>query len=149
MRQFTCEATQHTEDLGERLGRIAVPGLYVVLEGDLGAGKTAFARGVGRGLGVTSRVQSPSFILVHLHEHGRLPLAHADLYRLGDTEEVEILGLDDVREAGGVALVEWADRCPESIPADHLRVRIDFAELGRVIHISASGDLGLSVLEAL
>ena len=68
MRQFTCEATQHTEDLGERLGRIAVPGLYVVLEGDLGAGKTAFARGVGRGLGVTSRVQSPSFILVHLHE---------------------------------------------------------------------------------
>jgi len=123
---------------GERLGRALRPGSVVALLGDLGAGKTLFARGVGRGLGVR-RVQSPTFVVVQAHDDGRLPLWHADLYRLDDLEELEQLGLDDLFRADGVVLVEWADRFPEALPADHLEVRLTEEGDGRRIEIRGHG----------
>lgn len=115
---------EETLDLGRRLGQAAVPGTVVALRGDLGAGKTLFARGVGAGLGVTGPVTSPTFVLVMVHEGGRLPLIHADLYRLGDLDEAEAVGLPELLRGDGVALVEWADRIPGLLPADHLEVHL-------------------------
>ena len=118
----TSEAQTHA--LGMALGRAAFPGCVVLLFGDLGAGKTAFTRGVGAGLEVTSRVQSPTYILVQAHSSGRLPLWHADLYRLADEADLEQLGLDELLESEGMVVVEWPERAPGFFPADHLEIRI-------------------------
>ncbi len=128
-----------THALGARLGRVAEPGTVVALIGDLGAGKTVFARGVGEGLGVQTRVSSPTFVIVQTHEGGRLPYWHADFYRLSVSDELEQLGLDEVLEGPGVTVIEWADRFPECLPADRLEVRIDDDDDGRRITLRATG----------
>lgn len=137
MRTVLTATAAETRALGVALGRAAFPGTVVALIGDLGAGKTVLAKGVGEGLGVPGRVQSPTFVLVQAHEGGRLPLWHADLYRLGDDSELEQLALDELME-GGVLLVEWADRFPGLLPADHLRVEIDGLD-ERTVRIEAGG----------
>jgi tRNA threonylcarbamoyladenosine biosynthesis protein TsaE len=125
--------------LGEALGRAARPGTVVALIGDLGAGKTVFARGFAAGLEVSTRVQSPTFIILHAHEGGRLPFWHADLYRLGGADDVEQLGLDEVIEGDGAVLIEWADRFPELLPADRLDVTLEHLDVGRRITVEATG----------
>jgi tRNA threonylcarbamoyladenosine biosynthesis protein TsaE len=125
--------------LGARLGRAAEPGIVVALIGELGAGKTVFARGVGEGLAVETRVSSPTFILVQTHEGGRLPYWHADFYRLTHLEDLEQLGLDEVLEGAGVTVIEWADRFPDALPVDRLEVRFDDDVEGRRITLRATG----------
>jgi len=137
---YTTSA-EGTYALGERLGRLATPGTVVALVGDLGAGKTVFSRGVGAGLGVQTRVCSPTFIIVQTHEGGRLPFWHADFYRLDQVEDLEQLGLDDILEAGGVAVIEWADRFPEVLPEDRLEIRLDEADEGRRVTLRGTGPL--------
>jgi tRNA threonylcarbamoyladenosine biosynthesis protein TsaE len=124
MQRALYTSPEQTLALGERLGVHAPPGTVVALVGDLGVGKTLLARGVGRGLGITSLVTSPTFVLMMNHEGGRLPLAHADLYRLCDEEEAELIGLPEALASGGVALVEWADLLPGLLPDDHLRLTL-------------------------
>jgi len=139
---MTCVYTdteEATQALGALLGQIATPGTVVALVGDLGAGKTVFSRGIGQGLGVETRVSSPSFIIVQTHEGGRLPLWHADFYRLDQVEDLEQLGLDDILDGSGVTVIEWADRFPGSLPTDHLEVRIDEEGDGRRVHVRATG----------
>lgn len=148
MRTLYAPDAATTHLLGERLGQAAVPGTVVALIGDLGAGKTAFARGVGAGLGV-SRIQSPTFILVQAHSTGRLPLWHADLYRLSDVDELEQLGLDEILAGDGVVLVEWADRFPELLPADHLEVRLSEEGEGRRVELRAHGPRSAALEAAL
>jgi tRNA threonylcarbamoyladenosine biosynthesis protein TsaE len=148
MRTFSCPAPSDTEALGARLAACAYPGVVVALGGDLGAGKTVFARGVGRGLGVATRVQSPTFILVQWHEGGRLPFAHADLYRLGDGEDLEHLGIPEL-VADGVLLVEWAARFPEILPADHVEVELTEVEHGRLVHMRGHGPRGVALVASL
>ncbi len=146
----TTTAAQ-TRAFGERLGRAVFPGAVLALVGDLGAGKTLLAQGVGQGLGVLGPVTSPTFILARLHEGGRLPMLHADLYRLSDEEEAELIGLPDALAGDGVSLVEWADRLQQLLPADHLRVELAWipgAPERRVLTVAATGPLH-SVLEAL
>jgi tRNA threonylcarbamoyladenosine biosynthesis protein TsaE len=109
--------------LGERLAAVAQPGDLLCLWGDLGAGKTIFAKGFGRGLGVAGTVNSPSFILMAEHP-GRLRLFHLDLYRLADAREALAGGLLDERQADGVTLVEWPDRLGSTLPPERLDVRI-------------------------
>jgi tRNA threonylcarbamoyladenosine biosynthesis protein TsaE len=112
----------------------------VALEGDLGAGKTVFARGVGAGLGVTTRVQSPTFVLVRTHEGGRLPFWHADFYRLNDKEDLRYLGLNEFLGGGGVLVIEWADRFVEWMPEEHIHVQFEQTVPGsRLIRWSAVG----------
>jgi len=109
--------------LGERLAAVAEPGDLVCLWGELGAGKTVFAKGFGRGLGVVGTVSSPSFILMAEHP-GRLRLFHLDLYRLAGAGEAVAGGLLDERQADGVTIVEWPDRLGPTLPPERLDVRI-------------------------
>jgi tRNA threonylcarbamoyladenosine biosynthesis protein TsaE len=101
-----------TADAGRRLARTLHAGSVVLLFGDLGAGKTAFVRGLAEGLGVSpDEVSSPTFTLVQEYRRGRLPLFHADLYRLNDPREIDDLGLDEIAE-DGVLAIEWAEKLP-------------------------------------
>lgn len=122
--ELVSHSDRETHRIGEQLGALCQPGDVILLEGTLGAGKTALAQGIGRGLGVSSVINSPTFTLVKEYA-GRLPLYHFDLYRLEEEDEVLDLGVDDYLEEGGVCVVEWADRAPGVWPASHLRIRLD------------------------
>jgi tRNA threonylcarbamoyladenosine biosynthesis protein TsaE len=115
-RIFTTNTEQETGAVGCELAATLLPGDVVLLHGDLGAGKTAFARGLAEGLGIASdQVSSPTFTLVQEYRGGRLPLIHVDLYRLNDPREIEDLGLDEIA-ADGVLAIEWADKLPNPPP---------------------------------
>lgn len=138
-----------TRERGIALGRAAKPGLVVALVGTLGAGKTAFVRAVAEGLEVEDprRVTSPTFVLIQEYP-ARLPIFHFDVYRLSSPEEFLDLGVEEYFEAGGVCLIEWADRVADCLPIDHLELR--FEVLGpseRRITVSASGNLSRGVAE--
>lgn len=120
----TTTSAEATGALASGLAHVARPGDLLCLWGDLGAGKTAFAKGFGAGLGVEDTVISPSFILMAEYR-GRLAFFHIDLYRLGDAGDVLSGGILDEREAEGVTLVEWPDRMGAALPDERLDVRID------------------------
>ena len=113
-----------TRALAERLAAVARPGDLLCLVGELGAGKTQFAKGFAVGLGITDVVSSPTFVLMAEYE-GRLPLFHIDLYRLDDAADALAGGLLDERQAEGVVLVEWAERLGSALPVARLDVVID------------------------
>lgn len=124
MRNGSPEATMA---LGEELGRLLKGGEVICLTGDLGAGKTHFAKGVARGLGITELVTSPTFTLINEYS-GRLPLYHVDVYRLGGPDEAYDLGLEEYLYGDGVTLVEWPGRVEELLPADRLVIEITRAD---------------------
>lgn len=103
------QSAAHTHRLGMRLGALLLPGDVVLLEGTLGAGKTALTQGIGAGMGITETINSPTFTLLKEYA-GRLPLYHFDLYRIEDPEELFALGFEDYFGGEGVCVVEWADR---------------------------------------
>ena len=107
---------EETERFAAELAAVVPPGTVIALEGDLGAGKTAFARGFARGLGITEPVTSPTFTILQSYEGGRLPLWHFDLYRLEDEGEMDEIGYEDCFYGEGVSLVEWASRMPDCLP---------------------------------
>ena len=113
-----------TRALGAALARQLLPGDVLVLEGDLGAGKSEFTRGIARGLGIAGPVASPSFTILNVYDEGRVPLYHFDWYRLSSASELYDMGMDEYLGGDGVAVIEWPSRCPEAIPADFLRVQI-------------------------
>jgi tRNA threonylcarbamoyladenosine biosynthesis protein TsaE len=113
-----------TRALAAALAAAARPGDMISLVGDLGAGKTQFAKGFGAGLGIGDTIVSPSFVLMAEY-HGRLPLFHVDLYRLADAAEALAGGLIDDRQAEGVTLVEWAERLADALADERLDILID------------------------
>lgn len=121
----TTTSVDQTRELAAAVSSLARPGDVLVLAGDLGAGKTAFVQGFGRGLGVPDRITSPTFTLVHVYE-GRLPVYHLDVYRLEQLSEALDLGLAEMLDEGGVVLVEWGDAILPVLPHDYLEVRITF-----------------------
>ncbi len=131
---------EETMDLGRGLGRALKGGELLLLQGDLGYGKTVFARGVATALGVLSEeVSSPSFTLVHEYKGGRVPLFHIDLYRLeAPEEEVGALGIEEILAAGGVVLVEWGEKLPPFLRRGAIIIRFhDVGEGSRRIEILA------------
>ncbi|HEY4416344.1 MAG TPA: tRNA (adenosine(37)-N6)-threonylcarbamoyltransferase complex ATPase subunit type 1 TsaE [Verrucomicrobiae bacterium] len=110
MAELISHNPAETEAIGERLGRVAKPGLVIALSGDLGAGKTQFVRGLARGLGITMRVHSPTFTLVNEYGGGRLKLFHLDLYRLETAEQIWGAGVAEYLSPDGVAVIEWFER---------------------------------------
>lgn len=137
-RSVVTDSADATRRLAARLAGVAEAGDVIALFGDLGAGKTQFAKGFAEGLGVTATVNSPSFVLMAEYP-GRLPLFHLDLYRLADAAEAISGGLIDERQADGVALVEWAERLGPALPPDRLDVRIDgTGDEPRAIGLTAS-----------
>jgi tRNA threonylcarbamoyladenosine biosynthesis protein TsaE len=112
-------------DLGARLGAALVSGDVVALVGELGAGKTQLVRGICRGAGVPDQeVASPSFAIVAVYS-GKLPVHHADLYRVADEDELHATGFFDLVGGAGAVLVEWADRVPGALPAERLEIRLE------------------------
>ncbi len=137
-----------TRRLGERIGRLLKAGDVLLLVGELGAGKTCLAQGIGRGLRVAEAVKSSSFVLVNEY-HGRLTVYHADLFRLSDPGEIADLALEE-GSADGVLLVEWPDRAWEEMPHEALVVRIDVAgERERRIALEPRGKRYERLTEAL
>jgi tRNA threonylcarbamoyladenosine biosynthesis protein TsaE len=125
--ELVTRSREETEALGERLGRAAQAGDVIALWGELGAGKTTLVRGIAQGLGIAPRdVTSPTFVMVHEHEGGRLPLFHIDLYRVSPAETGTI-GWEEALVSGGVTAIEWPDRVESLLPADRVDVRIDHA----------------------
>ena len=106
---------EETEALGERLAEPLRPGDVVAYFGDLGAGKTAFTRGLARGLGIAEPVTSPTYTLVNEYLSGRMPLFHFDMYRLGSSEELFDIGWEDYLARGGVCAVEWSENVADAL----------------------------------
>ncbi len=129
-----------THAIAAAIATLARPGDIIVLAGEMGSGKTAFAQGFGRALGITEPITSPTFTLVHSYDTGSITLHHADLYRLDQLSEVADLSLDELAE-NAVVLVEWGD-VAESLFVEHLEVRLE-TDLDDVEHrdilLSASG----------
>ncbi len=135
--------------LGERLGRAFAGGGIVYLAGDLGTGKTTLVRGMLRGLGYRGPVRSPTFTLVEPYALGTLDAYHLDLYRLGDPEELEYLGLRDYLEPGVLCLVEWPERGAGHLPPPDLTVRIEYAGEGRRLDLKAETPTGRQILDQI
>ena len=123
MDEYLSHSPEETEALGEALAQRLRAGDVVAYRGDLGAGKTAFTRGLARGLGCMGRVTSPTFTIVNEYE-GRIPLFHFDMYRLGDEEDLFDIGWEDYLSRGGVCAVEWSERVGGALPPETLRVTI-------------------------
>lgn len=123
----STKSADDTRELGAALAAGARPGDLILLSGDLGAGKTTLAQGFGRGLGVKDSIVSPTFVLARAYD-GRLPLLHADAYRMDSLLEVADLDLPELLDEGAVALVEWGEVIAPVVPADYLDVRIQFGE---------------------
>jgi tRNA threonylcarbamoyladenosine biosynthesis protein TsaE len=122
--QLVTGSPEETRAFAAGLAGVAEPGDLLCLWGDLGAGKTVFAKGFGAGLGVRDSILSPSFVLMGEYA-GRLPLFHIDLFRLASASDALDGGLLDDRQAAGVVLIEWPDRLAGEVPPDRLDVRID------------------------
>ena len=141
-----------TSNIGRRIGERLQAGSVIALIGELGCGKTLFTRGICAGLGVPLRtVNSPTFVLVNEY-HGRLPVFHMDLYRLGDAAEVVDIGLLDylARAESGVIIIEWAEKILSFLPSEYLKV--DFTGLSarkRKIFFSAVGDKYNDLMEKI
>jgi len=127
-KSFSPEAT---EELGYKFGLNAKSGDIFCLSGELGAGKTVFARGMARGLGYTGRVTSPTFTLMNVYENGRLPFYHFDLYRLENGQsDLESIGYEDFLYSDGVSLVEWAERAEGSFTGEITWIKITTLDEG-------------------
>lgn len=140
-----------TERLGRRLGALLFPGSVVALVGQLGAGKTHFARAVAEGLGVRNpaAVNSPTFTLIHEYP-ARLPIYHFDAYRLASARDFADLGVEEYFHGDGVCLVEWADRVTVTLPPERLWVTIDVVgESRRRFEMTATGERYGAVLSQL
>ena len=121
---YITNAPEETEALGAQLGALLKPGTVLAYTGDLGAGKTAFTRGLARGLGICEQVTSPTFTLVNEYETGRIPLFHFDMYRLGSSDELFDIGWDDYLVRGGVCAVEWSENVEDALDEETIWVEI-------------------------
>lgn len=124
--QMTSESARRSEALGAALGRLLAPGDVICLAGELGAGKTVFARGIGAGWCATPPVTSPTYNLVHEHERSSdcARLYHLDFYRISGAREAETLGLEEMFDGGAVVLFEWPERVEAILPAERLWIDI-------------------------
>ena len=144
----SCTTVEETRALGEQLAAVAEADDVIILNGDLGAGKTQFAKGVAAGLGVDDDVTSPTFNILLEYVGRELPLLHFDLYRLEEAEELDDIDFFGVLESGGVCLVEWGDKFPSALPEDRLDIGIYVEDDGtRRVEAQGHGPRG-AVLEA-
>ncbi len=124
MTVFETHNAKETFQCAFSLAKEARAGQVYALSGDLGVGKTVFAQGFARGLGIEDYVNSPTFTILQIYEDGRLPLYHFDVYRIEEVEEMEEVGFDDYVCGEGVCLIEWAERIQEIMPEDVISVTI-------------------------
>ena len=113
--EFLTNSPVETEKVGEALAKQLTPGTVIAYRGDLGAGKTAFTRGLARGLGAAEQVTSPTYTIVNEYLSGQMPLFHFDMYRLSCADELFDIGWDDYLDRGGVCAVEWSENVEEAL----------------------------------
>lgn len=118
-------APEDTFTIGREIGEKALPGQVYTLIGDLGVGKTVFTQGVAKGLQIMEPVNSPTFTIVQVYEDGKMPFYHFDVYRIGDVEEMEEIGYEDMFYGEGVCLVEWANLIEEILPDSYYQITIE------------------------
>jgi len=121
---YYTNSPEETESIGEQLASRLPPGTVIAFLGDLGAGKTAFTRGLARGLGAADRVTSPTYTIVNEYLGGKMPLFHFDMYRLGSSDELFDIGWEDYLERGGICAVEWSENVSDAMEGA-LTVRIE------------------------
>lgn len=124
MKEFITNSPAETENLGAALGKLLPAGTVLAYRGDLGAGKTAFTRGLARGLGCNELVTSPTYTIVNEYLGGRLPLFHFDMYRLRSSEDLWDIGWEDYLERGGICAVEWSENVADALE-DALTITIE------------------------
>lgn len=142
---------EDTRTLGARFGSVLFPGAVVGLVGELGAGKTCFVKGLAYGVNATpfDEVSSPTFAILHEYQ-GKIPLYHFDAYRISDNRELATIGFDEYLEAGGIVVIEWADRIIHALPERRLMVQMDAIDrFARRITFVAYGDEYQMVLRKL
>ena len=122
---FESFSEADTFELGVKIGREAKPGDVYTLLGDLGVGKTAFTKGVAKGLEITEPISSPTFTIVQTYDEGRLPFYHFDVYRIGDVEEMDEIGYEDYVYGDGISLIEWANLIEEILPETYYQITIE------------------------
>ena len=127
MIRLRTKSVEDTRAMAAELAAVLRPGDIVLLAGELGAGKTAFVQGLGRALGVSEPVTSPTFTLVRTYD-GRVPLVHLDVYRLDHLNEIVDLGLGELLDSGGIVAVEWGDVAAPVLPSDFCELRFEFGE---------------------
>lgn len=150
--RFGTGSVGETEGVGELLGGLLVPGDVIGLVGELGAGKTAFVRGVARGAGVPTGhpVNSPTFTILNVYEGRECLLFHLDLYRLDDPSELEGIGMSELQSGRGMLLVEWADRYPDALPSDRLTITLRTSGQDmRDVLVTAGGPQSQELLDEL
>ncbi|MBU8791589.1 tRNA (adenosine(37)-N6)-threonylcarbamoyltransferase complex ATPase subunit type 1 TsaE [Oceanobacillus caeni] len=144
--QMVSNSAEETKLIGERLASLLEAGDVLTLEGDLGAGKTTFTKGIAKGLGVKRTVNSPTFTIVKEYE-GRLPLYHMDVYRLEDSDED--IGFDEYFNGNGVSVVEWAQFIEKYLPTDRLDIRIKYNGDSRILEFLSNGSHFESIINEL
>jgi len=135
--------------MGNKLALVVKDGAIVYLHGDLGAGKTTFTRGVIQGLGHKGNVKSPTYTLVEPYELDLVNAYHFDLYRLGDPEELEFMGIRDYFELNSLCLIEWPEKGAGILPEADLDITLEYVDAGRIITFVANNSKGLSILALL
>ena len=143
--EFITHSPEETEKVGAALGKILPPGTILAYEGDLGAGKTAFTRGLARGLGCNDIVTSPTYTIVNEYVSGRLPLFHFDMYRLRSSDDLFDIGWEDYLDRGGICAVEWSENVRDAME-DAIFVRIEKLD-GDSRKITIEGDDSLAAIE--
>ena len=148
----SLNSPEQTEAAGSRLAGViqsVVPEkVCICLEGDLGAGKTTFARGFLRGFGHAGRVPSPTYTLVEPYDVGGYSIFHLDLYRLHDGAELEYLGISEMTDSGSVLLVEWPSRAADALPAKDLEIVLKVSSEGRLLTLQYHSPAGADLLAA-
>ena len=123
MEKLYAHDERETKDIAAKLAKWLEPGDLILLEGDLGAGKTTFTKGLATGLGIKRVIKSPTYTIIREYLDGRLPLYHMDVYRLEETGGMD-LGLEEYFEGEGVSIVEWAKFIPEDLPTEYLQIKL-------------------------
>jgi tRNA threonylcarbamoyladenosine biosynthesis protein TsaE len=142
---------EQTQLLGKRLGEIVLEGDVILLEGELGTGKTCLIQGIAHGLGIKQYAFSPSFVLIREY-YGRLPLYHIDLYRLNNVEEIDELGLEEYLYGNGICVIEWAKKGLPLLPHDYLLIELNYVltnESQRNISFCPRGKRYLDLIQQL
>ncbi|MDR3190036.1 MAG: tRNA (adenosine(37)-N6)-threonylcarbamoyltransferase complex ATPase subunit type 1 TsaE [Lactobacillaceae bacterium] len=148
------QTAEETQAIAAKIARLIKPGDTILLNGDLGAGKTTFAQGFARALGITRPLKSPTFTLVREYETAQFPLYHLDVYRLGEEGGADELGLEEYFAGQGVALVEWAEFIGDQLPSDVLRIDLarvagDSTQQQRRLTLTATGARSQTLVDAL
>ena len=146
-KEFLIKSDLEMQELGYRIGSLAFPNMLITLEGDLGAGKTTMTKGIGRALGITKIINSPTFTIMKIYE-GRLTLYHMDVYRIDNNSGDDYL--TEYMESGGVCVIEWANNISDLITDNHMEINININDdFTRRVVINCESDIYQKCLEEL